>query len=80
MPLPREFRRAPFFANEFSDLKKFNLRLHTRRSILFTILKQQGGRAMNRVMIPQGYTPPLNTFDTQLAIEFIKHNFQVELS
>ena len=31
---------------------------------------------MNRVMIPQGYTPPLNTFDTQLAIEFIKHNFQ----
>ena len=35
---------------------------------------------MNRVTIPQGYTPPLNTFDTQLAIEFIKHNFQVELT
>ena len=35
---------------------------------------------MNRVMIPQGYTPPLNTFDTQLAIEFIKHNFQQELA
>ena len=35
---------------------------------------------MNRVIIPQGYTPPLNTFDTQLAIEFIKHNFQVELA
>ena len=35
---------------------------------------------MNRVMIPQGYTPPLNTFDTQLAIEFIKHNFQKDLS
>ena len=35
---------------------------------------------MNRVMIPEGYRPPLNTFDTQLAIEFIKHNFQVELT
>ena len=35
---------------------------------------------MNRVIIPNGYTPPLNTFDTQLAIEFIKHNFQVELA
>ena len=35
---------------------------------------------MNRVIIPDGYTPPLNTFDTQLAIEFIKHNFQVELT
>ncbi len=35
---------------------------------------------MNRVTIPQGYTPPLNTFDTQLAIEFIKHNFQQELA
>jgi len=35
---------------------------------------------MNHVMIPEGYRPPLNTFDTQLAIEFIKHNFQVELT
>ncbi len=35
---------------------------------------------MNRVTIPDGYRPPLNTFDTQLAIEFIKHNFQVELT
>ena len=35
---------------------------------------------MNHVMIPDGYRPPLNTFDTQLAIEFIKHNFQVELT
>ena len=35
---------------------------------------------MNRVTIPQGYTPPLNTFDTQLAIEFIKYNFQQELA
>ena len=35
---------------------------------------------MNHVIIPDGYTPPLNTFDTQLAIEFIKHNFQVELA
>ena len=35
---------------------------------------------MNRIMIPDGYRPPLNTFDTQLAIEFIKHNFQVELT
>ena len=35
---------------------------------------------MNKVTIPEGYRPPLNTFDTQLAIEFIKHNFQIELS
>ncbi len=35
---------------------------------------------MNHVTIPDGYRPPLNTFDTQLAIEFIKHNFQVELT
>ena len=35
---------------------------------------------MNRVTIPEGYRPPLSVFDTQLAIEFIKHNFQVELS
>ena len=35
---------------------------------------------MNGIYIPDGYRPPLNTFDTQLAIEFIKHNFQVELT
>ena len=35
---------------------------------------------MNRITIPEGYKPPLNTFDTQLAIEFIKHNFQIELT
>ncbi len=36
--------------------------------------------AVNRIRIPEGYVPPLNTFDTQLAIEFIKHNFQQELA
>ena len=35
---------------------------------------------MNRVYIPEGYKPPLGTFDTQLAIEFIKHNFQQEMA
>ena len=35
---------------------------------------------MNRITIPEGYRPPLGTFDTQLAIEFIKHNFQQELA
>lgn len=35
---------------------------------------------MNRIYIPEGYRPPLGMFDTQLAIEFIKHNFQRELS
>ena len=34
---------------------------------------------MNNIYIPEGYRPPLNTFDTQTAIEFIKHNFQIEL-
>ena len=35
---------------------------------------------MNRIYIPEAYRPPLGTFDTQLAIEFIKHNFQQELA
>ena len=35
---------------------------------------------MNRVTIPEGYKPPLSMYDTQLAIEFIKHNFQKDLS
>ena len=35
---------------------------------------------MNKIYIPKDYRPPLGTFDTQLAIEFIKHNFQRELS
>ena len=35
---------------------------------------------MNKIFIPEGYRPPLGTFDTQLAIEFIKHNFQQELA
>lgn len=34
---------------------------------------------MNHIFIPEGYRPPLGMFDTQLAIEFIKHNFQQEL-
>ena len=35
---------------------------------------------MNKVHIPEGYHPPLSIFDTQMAIEFIKHNFQQELA
>ena len=35
---------------------------------------------MNRITIPVGYRPPLSVYDTQLAIEFIKHNFQKDLS
>ena len=35
---------------------------------------------MNSIFIPDGYRPPLSVFDTQLAIEFIKHNFQIELT
>lgn len=35
---------------------------------------------MNRIFIPAGYRPKLNIYDTQLAIEFIKHNFQKDLS
>ena len=35
---------------------------------------------MNRVTIPAGYKPPLSVYDTQVAIEFIKHNFQKDLS
>ena len=51
------------------------------KCILYCILKKQaGGKDMNHITIPKGYKPPLNTFDTQLAIEFIKHNFQVELT
>ena len=35
---------------------------------------------MNRIFIPEGYVTPLNVYDMQVAIEFIKHNFQKELS
>lgn len=35
---------------------------------------------MNRIFIPEGYRPPLSVYDTQVAIEFIKHNFQKDLS
>ena len=35
---------------------------------------------MNRVTIPAGYEPPLSVYDMQVAIEFIKHNFQKDLS
>ncbi len=35
---------------------------------------------MNKIYIPEGYRTPLNVYDMQMAIEFIKHNFQQELS
>ena len=36
--------------------------------------------SMNKVFIPEGYRSPLNVYDMQVAIEFIKHNFQKELA
>ena len=35
---------------------------------------------MNKVYVPEGYKSPLSVYDMQVAIEFIKHNFQKELS
>lgn len=35
---------------------------------------------MNKIFIPEGYKPTLSSYDTQLAIEFIKHGFQKALS
>lgn len=35
---------------------------------------------MNKVIIPKGYTPLLNEYDTQRAIAYIKQTFQSELS
>lgn len=35
---------------------------------------------MNKIYIPEGYTPPLGSYETQRAIEFIKATFQKELS
>ena len=35
---------------------------------------------MNKVFIPEGYRSPLSIYDMQVAIEFIKHNFQKELA
>ena len=40
----------------------------------------KGGPSVNSIHIPEGYRPPLGTFDMQLAIEFVKHNFQQELA
>lgn len=34
---------------------------------------------MSKVIIPQGYRPPLSGYEMQRAIEFIKSNFQVNL-
>ena len=34
---------------------------------------------MSTVYIPEGYKPPLSVYEMQRAIEFIKHNFQVNL-
>ena len=34
---------------------------------------------MNTVYIPQGYTPPLEHYDLQRAIEYIKSHFQLHL-
>ena len=35
---------------------------------------------MEKTIIPAGYKPPLSVYDLQVAIEFIKHNFQKDLS
>ena len=35
---------------------------------------------MNHIIIPEGYKPPLSSYDTQRAIDFIKQAFQKELS
>ena len=35
---------------------------------------------MNKIYIPEGYRTPLSVYDMQVAIEFIKHNFQKELA
>ena len=35
---------------------------------------------MNKTIIPQGYIPPLDVYDTQKAISFIKRVFQERLA
>lgn len=35
---------------------------------------------MNKVYIPEGYQPPLDRYDTQRAIAYIKQNFQAEFA
>ncbi len=35
---------------------------------------------MNSIYIPEGYTPALDNYEAQRAIEFIKHNFQKKLA
>ena len=35
---------------------------------------------MSKVTIPQGYHAPLSVYELQRAIEFIKSNFQTNLS
>ena len=36
--------------------------------------------AMNKIVIPQGYSPKLDAYDTQRAIAYIKDTFQEEFS
>ena len=35
---------------------------------------------MNKIVIPQGYSPKLDAYDTQRAIAYIKDTFQEEFS
>ena len=35
---------------------------------------------MNKIYIPEGYTPILDEYDTQRAISYIKRNFQEEFA
>ena len=35
---------------------------------------------MSKLFIPEGYTPPLDVYDTQKAISFIKQTFQARLA
>ena len=46
---------------------------------LYAAGRQKGREAMSRVEIPQGYRTPLNVYEMQRAIEFIKSNFKVNL-
>ena len=38
------------------------------------------GKNMSKLIIPEGYKPPLDVYDTQKAISFIKMTFQARLA
>jgi len=48
--------------------------------IAFNTSHKEGKYTMNKIFVPEGYRPPLDEYNTQKAIAYIKRTFQEEFS